>query len=112
MSNETILPEMERDLADVTSYPILTEPISIPSAPSAASPTPPGGAPTGTSVRQLVDGTLREVLGWRPKEGDSKGFLTALNQSFDLKDIEGHTEWKWNQRTYAGQVETDLGAVT
>jgi hypothetical protein len=51
------------------------------------------------------------VLGWKVKQGDSKGFLGALNQSFTLSDVEGHTVSKWTPRTYA--VQTDLaGGIT
>ena len=52
------------------------------------------------------------MLGWRPKPSDPKGFLSALTQSFDSLQVEGHTEYKWNERSYAAQVTTDMGAVT
>lgn len=98
---------------DLSSYPILTEQVNFPSAPAAGTPAAPTGALGGNlSLQQVVDGALRDVLGWRPKTPDNKGFVAALNQSFDLKEVEGHVEWKWNQRSYLGQVETDLGAVT
>ena len=60
----------------------------------------------------MVEGAIREVLGWRPKPSDPKGFLSALTQSFDCLDVQGHTECKWNERSYAAQVTTDMGAVT
>jgi hypothetical protein len=36
--------------------------------------------------------------------------MLALNQSFALKDVEGHTEFTWTPRTYT--VQTDMGAIT
>jgi hypothetical protein len=59
---------------------------------------------------QTADKAIREVLSWRTKSDDAKGFLTALGQAFDLKEIEGHTEWTWTPRSYT--VQTDMGAVT
>jgi hypothetical protein len=102
---------------DVTSYPILTEQVSFPSAPAGFPPaTLPGGSPSslpgGSPLSLTVEAALRDVLGYRPKAGDTKGFLNALNKSFDLRRVEGHTEWKWTPRTYAGQIDTEMGAVT
>jgi hypothetical protein len=95
-------------VGDLAAYPILTEQVSFPTpAAPLAAPTP-GTAPLG----QVVDHALREVLGWRPKARDVKGFLTALTQSFDCRDVEGHVVCTWTPRTYAALVQDDLGAVT
>ena len=91
---------------DATAYPILTEEVSFPAAPSQTVLSAPGSAP----LAQIVDGALRQVLNWRPKDGDAKGFAAAPNQAFELKDFEGHTTWRWTPRSYT--VQTDLGAVT
>ena len=88
-------------------YPILTEEVAFP-APSPAPAAAPGAAPLGL----VVEGAIRQVLGWRPKVGDSKGFVSALNQSFSLAEIEGHTEVTWTPRTYAAEVPAGLGAIT
>src|SRR5262249_38718689 len=58
------------------------------------------------------EAALREVLSWRPRANDPKAFIAALNQSFQLKDFEGHTIFKWTPRSYAVTVADDLGAVT
>jgi hypothetical protein len=50
------------------------------------------------------------VLGWRPRSGDAKGFVAALDQSFALSEVEGHVEWKWTPKSYA--VQADMGAIT
>ena len=99
----------ERLLEDAQSYALLTEDVG---SRRTSRPSPSGGSTSsGTSLLgQIVDGALREVLGWRPRSTDANGFVAALNQSFSIKDVEGHTEWKWTPRTYAGAAE--IGAVT
>jgi hypothetical protein len=70
------------------------------------------GLPTApsSSIGQTVEGALREILAWRPKPEDPKGFTAALNQAFTIRDIEGHTEFSWTPRSYS--VQADIGAVT
>jgi len=96
-------------LEDVHSFPILTEEIGSGRAPRPATPGSPA-SPGTSQLGQIVDGALREVLGWRPRTTDSQGFVAALNQSFSVKEVGGHTEWKWTPRSYA--VAAELGAVT
>lgn len=67
-------------------------------------PVSPGGA--GPLAGQAVS----DVLGWKWKDGDTKGFLAALTGSFELAEVEGHTEARWTPRGYA--IQADLGAVT
>ena len=52
---------------------------------------------------------MRDVLGWRPS-ADVGGFQAALAGAFQLQEVEGHTEWTWQQRGYA--VQADMGALT
>ena len=99
--------EVKEDLQDALGFPILTEEVRFPMTPSRPGTT---GAPGSSQYGQIVESTLREILGWRVRDGDPKGFVAALNQSFDVKTVEGHTEWKWTQHTYA--IEADMGAVT
>jgi hypothetical protein len=91
---------------DVLSYPILTEAIRYPGTPR------PGTSGTAGSSQygQIVESTLRDILGWRVNNNDPKGFVAAISQSFHLSQVEGHTEWKWTPHTYA--IDADLGAVT
>jgi len=94
--------------SDATTFPLLMESVNLPSAPSF------GGAPQAGdagSWSRLVEGTLKEVLGWRPKK-DPNGVVAALTQSFSPTEAGGFTEWKWNPRTYTVQVQADMGAVT
>ncbi|GLZ33494.1 hypothetical protein Lesp02_56820 [Lentzea sp. NBRC 105346] len=59
---------------------------------------------------RLASNAISDVLGWKFRPGDAKGFVAALSGSFDLTQIEGHTEATWRPRGYA--VQADLGAVT
>lgn len=97
-------------VSDLQSFPVLTQdfsPASLPSATTPASAGPVGGT---SPLAMTADKAIREVLSWRTKSADPKGFVGALNQAFDLKDVEGHTEWTWTPRSYT--VQTDMGAVT
>lgn len=90
--------------SDVTTFPILTEEVD-----AAAIPTGRGGSARG-AAGPVVERALRHALSWRPRKGDPKGFLTALNQSITAKEKEGRTVWQWTPRSYAVQVEA--GAIT
>jgi hypothetical protein len=96
-------------LEDVQSFAILTEEIGSGRAPRPGTPGSPV-SPGTSQLGQIVDGALREVLGWRPRATDAQGFVAALNQSFSVKEVQGHVEWKWTPRSYA--VAAELGAVT
>jgi hypothetical protein len=71
------------------------------------------GPPSSADLGQTVQEALRSVLNWRPAgfNGDAKGFVEALNQSFTVRQIEGHTEFTWTPRSYAA-VQSGLGAIT
>jgi hypothetical protein len=91
---------------------VLTEEVGYSPSPlartSGGGPSVVNGVP---SLGQIVGKAVSEVLGWKVKPGDSKGFLGALTQSFTLTEMEGHVESKWTPRTYA--VQTDLaGGIT
>src|SRR5271170_150193 len=92
---------------DLQAYPILTEevPSEVVSRPPSAGPGS-GIAPIG----KMAENAIRDVLSCRAKTDDPKSFIMALNQSFALKDVEGHTEYAWTPRTYT--VQTDMGAIT
>ena len=84
------------------AYPILTEEVEGGAGPSGAV------APSALSV--TARNAVREVLGWRPRPGDGKGFVAALTGSFTTEEFEGHTEVTWHPR--AMSVQADLGAIT
>ena len=89
------------------AYPVLTEEVSTTGIPA---PAPVAGlAAAGAGYGQVVDQAMRDVLGWRPG-GDVSGFQAALTGAFQLREVEGHTVWTWQQRGYA--VQADMGALT
>jgi len=93
---------------DLQAYPILTE--EVPSEVVSRPPSAGGGGSGYAPIGKMAENAIRDVLSWRAKTDDPKAFLMALNQSFALKDVEGHTEFKWTPRTYT--VQTDMGAIT
>jgi hypothetical protein len=93
---------------NLSAYPVLTQETGSTGGSPAA-----GSSGAGTrSLGAIVENTLRDVLGWRPKKDDSKGFVAALTQSFVGHEVEGRTEYTYTPRTYAVQVQADMGAVT
>src|SRR5690349_16784565 len=94
-------------VSDLQSYPILTSDVGSTGAPT---PGATGGRAGGAPIGQIAENAVRDALGWRPKTNDPKNFVAALNQSFALKDVEGHVEWTWMPRTYA--VQADMTALT
>jgi hypothetical protein len=103
---------MIKDVEDAISYPILTQEVGYPPAVTSR-PGPGAGFGTGgggnQGLGQIASRAIGDALGWKPNSTDAKGFVGALTQSFSLKEVEGHIESKWNQRTYT--VQSDLAGV-
>jgi hypothetical protein len=113
MAHKHIDLDEARDVRDSVAYPILTEQVDFSNGSPVVNAVPGGGGTSSTSpLGSVVNQALRDVLGYKVKRGDVKGFLNALNQSFQLIDDEGHTDFKWIQRSYASGVDADMGAVT
>jgi hypothetical protein len=91
---------------ELNDFPFLTEEVDLGGR---GGPAQPGGA---GAVGQTVERALRDVLGWRPRASDPKGFQAALLQAFTAEEVAGHTEYRWNPRSYAVEIQADLGAVT
>ena len=108
----TAVKTAKNPLDDLAAYPILTEEVGYPPSPlarpSGGTPSPGGGTSTN-ALGQLVSQAVNNVLGWKVKPGDPKGFLGALTQSFTLTEVEGHVESKWVPRTYAAQTDLNGG---
>jgi hypothetical protein len=97
-------------IKDATTYPVLTQGVGYPSSPIAV-PAGGGSAGLGAGLSSAALKAINDVLGWKSKPGDSKGFVGALNASFTCQEVEGRTEVTWTPRTYA--VSTDLaGGIT
>lgn len=92
-------------LSDLSAFPVLTEVVG---ARGRGGPSPVSGGELG----ELVSGTLRQLLGWKPDERDPGGFGAALNGAFELREVDGHIESRYLERNYAVQVRSDMGAVT
>ena len=103
-------PENGGAVGDMQSYPVLTEQVPAGIMPTTTGPATAGPIGGTSPLGLKADSAIREVLSWRTKADDPKGFVAALNQAFDLKEVEGHTEWSWTPRSYT--VQTDMGAVT
>lgn len=101
-----------RAAEDAVAYPLLTEEVGYAPSPLAGtSGAPPSGGRGATSLGQTVTQAVSDVLGWKIKPDDPKGFVGALTASFTCSDFEGHTQCTWTPRTYA--VQTDLaGGIT
>jgi hypothetical protein len=99
-------------ITDISAYPVLTEEVGYPPSPLARpSGGPSVGVPGASPLGQIAAKAVADVLGWKPKTGDAKGFVGALTQAFTLTEVEGHIESKWTPRTYA--IQTDLsGGIT
>ncbi len=100
----------DRAAIDLQAYPVLTEEMPSGTLPSTTRGSSQGAIGGTSALGQAADRAIREVLSWRTKSDDPKGFVGALGQAFDLKEVEGHTEWSWTPRSYT--VQTDMGAVT
>jgi Carboxypeptidase regulatory-like domain len=94
-------------LQDLNDFPFLTEEVDLSGG---AGPAPPAG--DVGAIGQTVERALRDVLRWRPRASDPKGFQAALTRAFTAKEVAGHTEYSWNPRSYAVEIRADLGAVT
>jgi hypothetical protein len=68
------------------------------------------GASGGGSLTRMAQGAIRDLLGWRFRADDPKGFVAALSKAVDLGTVEGRVEWKWKARPF--MVQADLGEVT
>jgi hypothetical protein len=94
-------------------YPILTEELGYPPSPAAGggATSRAGGAGRNGGLGPIVNRAIQDVLGWKIKPGDATGFVGALNQSFQLKTVEGSVVSTWNPRSYV--VQSDLsGGIT
>src|SRR5438270_13370070 len=87
------------------SYPILTEELGYPPSPvgGGGGAARTGGGARNGSLGLIVNKAIQDVLGWKIKSGDATGFIGALNQSFQLKTIEGAVVSTWNPRSYVVQ---------
>ena len=99
-------------LEEAVTFPFLTKVVNGYGSGSRAggSSGTAGGAAGGGSLTRTAQGAIRDLLGWRYRADDPKGFLAALNKAVDLTEVEGHVETTWKTRPF--MVQADLGEVT
>jgi hypothetical protein len=93
---------------DAVTYPILTKEVGGYGKGSRNGES--AGSSGGGSLTRAAQGAIRDLLGWRYRADDPKGFLAALNKAVDLKEVGGHVESTWKTRPF--MVQADLGEVT
>jgi hypothetical protein len=101
MSKEQ-LKELSNRVEEAVAFPLLTYDTSRPRG------KPNGGSTASTT--SIAQQTVRNVLGWRYRDDDARGFTAALGKAFTLTQVEGHTEAIWNPQSFT--LQADLGAVT
>jgi hypothetical protein len=84
-------------------FPFLTEQVTPRTTSSDVQSYPSGGG--GMSLQRTVDSAIRAVLGRPANPSDPKGFQAALTASFAINVVEGHTEWTYTPRAFAGAAE-------
>jgi hypothetical protein len=84
-------------------FPFLTEQVTPRTTSPDVQSYPSGGG--GVSLQRTVDSAIRAVLGRPANPSDPKGFQAALTASFALNFVEGHTEWTYTPRAFAGAAE-------
>lgn len=100
-----------RAVEDAVSFPVLTEDVGFARSPVTSSPAATPSAAGGTALGAVVAKAVGDVLGWKVKTDDVKGFVGALNASFTGQSVDGRIDYSWTPRTYA--VQTDLsGGIT
>lgn len=94
---------------DAVTYPILTREVGGYPRSSRNGNGHANGHSSG-ALTATAQSAIRDLLGWRYRADDPKGFLAALGKAVDLKDVEGHIESSWKARPF--MVQADLGEVT
>jgi hypothetical protein len=93
---------------EAVTYPLLTRTVDgyTPVNGNGQSP----GAPADSALARTAQTAIRDLLGWRYRADDPKGFVSALTKAVDLTTVEGHVEYSWKARPIT--MQADLGEVT
>lgn len=101
---------------DPTPFPLLVGNVDLTTGTSPQGQSGGGyGSGSGAGMQSAgatVSAAIRDVLGYRTKTTDTKGFVTALQRSFSCYDKSGYTVCTWTPRSYAATIPADLGALT
>jgi len=101
---------VESDLNEIVTYPILTREVGSSPGGDRGGSASENGRSRASSLTGTAQNAIRDLLGWRYRANDPKGFLSALTKAVDLDEKEGHIEYKWTTRPL--MIQADLGAVT
>jgi hypothetical protein len=98
---------------DPTPVPLLVSNIDLAEGTAPMSRYGGGEGYGGTqSAGVTVSAAIRDVLGYRTRTTDAKGFVSALQRSFTCYGKTGYTVCEWTPRSYAATIPADLGALT
>ena len=95
---------------EAITYPVLTKEAGGYGASRSSDGSNGSSAAAGLSLTRTAQNAIRDLLGWRYRADDPKGFIAALNNAVDLKEVEGHIESTWKARPF--MVKADLGDAT
>src|SRR5262249_45332696 len=108
MANNGNVIDESKKVKQFLSFPVLTRELGLPSPGGGGTTAPSAGLP----VAQVVEAALRDVLGWRPRAGDTAGFVAALEQSFRCQETTGRAECTWTPHSYTVGIQANMGALT
>lgn len=98
---------------DPTPFPLLVGNVDLTTGTAPGGHRGGGGGYGGEhSAGDTVSAAIRDVLGYRTKSTDTRGFVAALARSFSCHDKSGYTVCEWTPRSYAATIPADLGALT
>lgn len=98
------LKDLTETVAEAVAFPLLTQETGRARRAGSRS------VGVATSTSEIAQQTVHNVLGWRYREGDPRGFVAALDKAFSLREHEGHVVWDYHPQTF--MVQADLGQIT
>ena len=106
MPTEQDFQSIKTSVEDAVTYPVLTRETAGADYGGRADR---GGSSTD-SLTRTAQQTIRELLGWRVRPDDSKGFLAALTKTVALNEKGGSVAWTWRPPLYV--LQSDMGEIT
>jgi hypothetical protein len=110
MPTEQDFQSIKSSVEEVVTYPVLTQETAGSDFGGGGSSQIERNGSFSDSLTRTAQQTIRELLGWRVRHDDTKGFLAALTKTVSLKEVEGHIEWTWRPPLYV--LQSDMGEIT
>jgi hypothetical protein len=107
MPDNADLKDIRETLEEVVIHPLLTKSVNGYAGRNGDSGAQYNG---GGSLTRTAQGAIRDLIGWRYRADDPKGFIAALNKAVDLNQVDGYLQPNWKTRPF--MVQADLGEVT